>query len=144
MLNQIVRLSLILAVLAMPASCKKPEERVPVVFVDFTLYLNLPEYTNLASPGGWLEITGGSRGIIVYRRNMEEFVAFDRHCTYKVQEYCRVDVDEQTGITAVCECCESVFSIYDGIPLSGQASVTLSDYRTNFNGNTNLLRIFNF
>jgi nitrite reductase/ring-hydroxylating ferredoxin subunit len=144
MLKQIVRFLFIFSVITVLSGCRKSEERVPLVFVDFSLSLYLPEFSNLAAPGGWVEISGGSRGIIIYRRSQDEFVAFDRHCTYKVSEGCRIDVDTETGLTANCPCCNSVFSIFDGIPVSGTATVTLLDYRTGYNANTNILRVFNY
>jgi len=144
MLKQIVRITFILLLITTLSCCKRSEDRVPMVFVDFSLSLNLPEFSSLAVQNGWIEVSGGSRGIIIYRRSQDEFVAFDRHCTYKVSEGCRIDVDTETGITANCPCCNSVFSIYDGIPVSGTATVTLLDYRTGYNANTNILRVFNY
>lgn len=144
MLKFFVRTALICALLLVNDGCRNRDDRVPVVFVDFTLLLDLPEFSDLASPGGSIHISGGSMGIIIYRRSQDEFVAFDRHCTYQVPEYCRVTIDEETTITANCECCNSVFSIYDGTPISGEAAVSLSRYGTGYNGTTNQLRIFNF
>lgn len=132
---------LVFAVLALSA-CKE-KNRVPYVLVDVTLLIDLPAYTGLTAPGGYAEITGGSRGIVVYRINQQEFVAFDRHCTFQPEDNCQIHVDEDTGITANCECCTSVFSIYDGTPIEGLADRSLVKYSTSFNGNTNQLRIFN-
>lgn len=143
MLRDFLRISLVILLLIGAGGCKDKDDRVPYVFVDITLLLDLPAYSDLASPSGSVEITGGSMGIIVYRRNVNEFVAFDRHCTYNVSEYCRVHIDEETNITAVCECCGSIFSIYDGTPIEGAAARSLVQYRTGYNGNTNQLRIFN-
>jgi nitrite reductase/ring-hydroxylating ferredoxin subunit len=144
MLERILKYSFFLLIITSFIGCKKAADQVPLVFVDFSISLSLPEYASLAAPGGWTEVTGGSRGIIIYRVAMDEFVAFDRHCTYKVQDACRIDVDEETGITANCPCCNSTFSIYDGIPVNGPATVSLLDYRTGYNGTTNILRIFNY
>jgi len=143
MLRYFAKLVLI-GLLVLPADgCRNPDERVPIVFVDILLLLDLPEFAPLASPGGYLEISGGSLGIVVYRRNMDDFVAFDRHCTYQVNDFCRIHADPETGITANCECCSSIFSLYDGTPIQEPAGFTLNSYRTGFNANVNQLRIFN-
>jgi len=71
-------------------------------------------------------------------------VAFDRHCTYQVENQCRINVDEDSNITAVdTECCNSVFTIIDGLPMSGPARRPLLRYQTTFNVNANTVRITN-
>ncbi len=143
MLREIIRTGMILFLILGVEGCKDKDDRVPYVFVDITLYLDLPEFSSLVTPGGYATISGGSMGIVIYRKTEEEFSAFDRHCTYKVSEYCRVHVDENTGITAICECCGSVFSIYDGIPIEGSATRSLLRYNTNYNNNTKILYLYN-
>jgi len=127
------------------ASCRDDEDqRVPRIQTDITLNLNLPEYNDLLNPGGWIYLTGGSRGIIVYRVNNDEFSAFDRHCTFNVPDACRVFVDENSGLTAKDTlCCGSVFEIITGNVVEGPAQFQLQTFRTQFNQNTDLLRIFN-
>ena len=93
----------------------------------------------LLAVGGWVYITGGSRGIIVYRFSPDEFLAFDRHCTFQVEDGCRTDVDN-TNITAVdSDCCGSKFLIVDGAPIDGPANIGLQHYNTQFDGNTLLI-----
>lgn len=87
-------------------------------------------------------MTGGSRGIIVYRIGLDEFSAFDRHCPYNVTEGCQVSVVD--GIFAEDTlCCHSRFEILYGTPVSGPAEHTLQSFRTQFNPNANMLRIYN-
>jgi nitrite reductase/ring-hydroxylating ferredoxin subunit len=120
------------------------DERVPRIATDIQLNLNLPEYQVLLNPGGWIYLTGGSRGIIVYRVNNDEFSAFDRHCTYRVPEACRVSVDEESGITATdTQCCGSQFELITGNVTEGPAQIGLSPFQTQFNPNTNMLRVYN-
>jgi nitrite reductase/ring-hydroxylating ferredoxin subunit len=125
-------------------SCKKDDDsQVPFVAVDITLNLDLPDNLPLLNPGGWLQVTGGSRGIIVYRINLDEFVAFDRHCTFEAEKGCKITVNSESNVTAIDnQCCSSVFSIIDGFPQSGNAKRQLREYSTSFNG-TNIIRIFN-
>jgi hypothetical protein len=124
-------------------ACRREEQTpIPIVPTDFTVNLNLPEYSDLAAPGNFILLTGGSRGIIVYRISLDQFVAFDRHCTYQAEQFCRVVPDDTGIIVRDLECCQSAFNIFDGIPIEGPASFPLYQYRTMYNG-VNLLRIYN-
>jgi len=137
---------LILLIFIIFNSCREDNEneRVPRVQTDFTINLNLPEFTELQNPGGWKTFLGGSRGIIVYRVNIDEFVAFDRHCTYRVQDACQVIVDQESGLTAKdLDCCGSVFELITGNVVEGPAQFPLQSFRTQYNQNNNTLRIFN-
>jgi nitrite reductase/ring-hydroxylating ferredoxin subunit len=124
------------------SSCKRCNQTgVPYVPVNYQLVVSNPEFSPLLAVGGWIYIGGGSRGIIVYRAAPDEFKAYDRHCTWMVEENCRVTVDN-TDITAVdSECCDSKFLIVDGAPIAGPAAIGLQQYQTDFDGNT--LYIFN-
>ncbi len=134
--------TLILILLLSICACRKENKNgIPLVAVDIYLYTSDPIFFNLQVPGGWEYITGGSRGILVYRRSYEEFAAFDRHCTYQPDNTCgRVYVDS-TNIKAVDTCCGSEFHIYDGSVLNGPASFALKQYQTTFDGS--VLHIFN-
>lgn len=127
------------------ASCKKDRDnRVPEVPVEVTLLLDLPAYSAIQNPGGWVYITEGSMGLIVYRATMEEFTVLDRHCTWQVEEFCQVSVDSSSSILAQdFGCCNSVFSIIDGSVVSSPAERPLEMYNTMFNPNANSLRIYN-
>ena len=71
---------LLLGLLLLSANCKPQNQNpVPFVPVDVTIDIQLPSYSELQGVGGWTYINGGSRGIIIYRRGIEDFVAFDRH-----------------------------------------------------------------
>jgi len=132
-------------ILIAAGSCRDKEERlVPHYPTDITLNLNLPEYNTLINPGGWLYLTGGSRGVIVYRVSYDEFVAFDRHCTFNVPERCRVSMMEESGLTLKDEqCCGSVFDIFTGGVIEGPATRSLQSFRTIYTPSTNTLRVFN-
>lgn len=122
-------------------SCKKENQvGVPPVSLDVTLNINLPEYADLQVPGGWVYLTGGSQGLIVYRVNNDEFTALDRHCPVAPENLCRVIVDDSGVIARDTACCEASFLIQDGQPLS-VSGVSLRKYNTIFNGST--LRIYN-
>ena len=123
-------------------SCKKEEQGgVPYTQVDIQFNVNNPAYVDLQVPGGWIYITGGSRGIIVYRKTMDEFVAMDRHCTYQPENDCQVHVDDTQVTARDTTCCGSEFLIIDGSVTQGPAGLGLQRYNTIFNGTT--LRIYN-
>ena len=124
------------------ASCERSNPSgIPYVPVNYQLTVSNPEFAPLLAVGGWLYIGGGSRGIIVYRATPDQFNAFDRHCTFQVDDNCRVAVDN-TDITAFdSECCQSKFLLVDGAPIDGPANIGLHQYNTQFDGNT--LNIFN-
>jgi nitrite reductase/ring-hydroxylating ferredoxin subunit len=123
-------------------SCKREERGgVPITPIDISINVNNPAYADLAVPGGWLYLTGGSMGILVVRSTPETFVAFDRHCPYRTADLCRVSVDESELIARDTTCCGSAFLILDGSVAEGPAALNLQRYNTSFNGTT--LRIFN-
>ena len=133
---------LALTVLLSSNSCERRNASgIPYVPVNYQLTVSNPEFAPLLAVGGWLYIGGGSRGIIIFRATPEEFRAFDRHCTFQVEENCRVNVDN-TDIAAIdSDCCDSKFLLFDGAPIDGPAPVGLHQYNTQFDGNT--LFIFN-
>lgn len=122
--------------------CKKNEQQVPVPGVDFTINISNPSYINLQSPSGWVYVSGGSLGIIIYRNSQTEFSAYDRHSPYQVSERCQVAVDS-TDLFAIDPCSDSKFLLTDGSPTEGPATVPLTSYQTMFNQNNNVLRIYN-
>ena len=122
--------------------CRKDERGgVPLSLVDISINVNNPSYADLAVTGGWLYLSGGSMGILVYRSSPETFVALDRHCPYQPGDLCRVFVDDSELIARDTVCCGSAFLITDGSVVQGPAALNLQRYNTTFNGTT--LRIFN-
>ncbi len=119
-------------------SCKKEQDDdvVPYVPVNIQANLSLPSYVNLNVVGGYVYVTGGSRGIILYRKTQDAIMAYDRHCTYQVSEGCQMLVD--TGTTQITDfgCCGSRYSIINGGVENGPASAPLRQYETSFDGTT--------
>ena len=67
-------------ILLSSSKCDKGKQNpIPYIPFDITIDIQLPSYNQLQGVGGWNYVVGGSRGIIVYRRGIDEFVAFDRH-----------------------------------------------------------------
>lgn len=123
-------------------SCKKRNDgAIPNVPVDIYIYTTDPLFFNLQIPGGWEYITGGSRGILVYRATNSGFVAFDRHCPYMPENPCGQIAVNSTNISAEDSCCGSQFSIVDGSIQKGPATLPLRQYQATFDGT--VLHIFN-
>lgn len=140
--SKVLFFSLVFFVGGYTTSCKKDtRDVVPYVYVNIYIYTTDPEFVNLNAVGGWVYITGGSRGIVVYRNSIDEFMAYDRHCTYEPSNSCaRIEV-EQSNITAVDSCCGSKFILTDGSVINEPASIPLNQYQAKLEGNT--LHIFN-
>ncbi|MFH1320674.1 MAG: hypothetical protein ABII90_08480 [Bacteroidota bacterium] len=134
---------LLLIILVSVLSCKKDKDAdvVPNVYVNIYIYMSDPDFVDLNAVGGWVYITGGSKGIVVYRYSMEEFRAYDRHCTYQPSNGCeRIEV-ESSGIIATDPSCGSQFVLTDGSVMTGPASILLKEYQAEFDGS--LLHIYN-
>lgn len=123
-------------------SCKKNNDNlIQNVSVDIYIYSNNPSFINLNAIGGWVYITGGVRGILVYRKTNTEFMAYDRNCTYQSGDACAIIFVDPSNIIATDSCCHSQFSLYDGSVLHAPASLPLKAYATTYDGN--VLHIYN-
>jgi nitrite reductase/ring-hydroxylating ferredoxin subunit len=122
--------------------CKKKRNTViPYIPVNIYIYPSDPNFNKINTPGGWVYLNGGSRGIIVYRRSNEEFVAYDRHCTYDTENSCGQVEVTSNQITAIDSCCMSEFVLTDGSVVKSPATAPLQAYQVSYNGNE--LHIFN-
>ena len=137
--TQILCIFLVFAVI----SCKKSKNHpVPSIPFDITVYINLPSYSNLQAVGGWAYVSGGSKGIVVYRKSQDEFVAFDRHSPAEngsCEEPLVCDPDNFLQLNDSCS--GAKFSLLDGSIISG-SEFGLRQYQTWWDGSTSL-RIYN-
>lgn len=118
------------------ASCKKEEEapEIPYVYVNFSLDPNGTQYINLNAVNGWETVTGGYNGILIFRRSINEFVAFERACPYHpTASGAQVRVDT-SQITCYCPVCNSKYILYDGTPFEGVSRYPLKQYTTVYDG----------
>jgi nitrite reductase/ring-hydroxylating ferredoxin subunit len=138
--SRIFKLLLLLLLFSPLISCRKDKQSPPIqpVYVNIQLYPNTLDYIPIS---GWRYVTGGNRGLIVYRMTSDQFMAYERTCPYDPQkEFARVNVNS-TGIIAVDSVCGSQFVLTDGSPIKGPSGYPLNQYQTSYNGD--LLRIFN-
>jgi nitrite reductase/ring-hydroxylating ferredoxin subunit len=137
---------LLSVILLSSTGCKKDssddsQSQIPVVPVNISLNPNSTEYIRLNPVNGWEYITGGYRGIIVYRKSQDEFNAFERACPYDWSNTsARVEVDG-SGIIAACPVCKSKYILLDGTPFEGPSRYPLKQYQATYDGI--LLYIFN-
>ena len=135
-----IAIFLVVLLMSLGLGCTKDDDTVPKVSVNILISTTDPQFNDLNAVGGWVYLIGGSQGLVVYRFSYDEFVAFDRHCTYVPSDNCRVEVD-QSGVIVEDACCGSKFILTDGTVAEGPAAQPLKQYQTSFDGN--LLHIFN-
>ena len=145
MIPKLARISILALLCFTLVTCNKNDDVVPYVFVNLSINLSDPQFIDLQAVGNAVKITGGVRGIVVYRKSIDEFLAYDRNCTYKASnDSARVDIEKSLGF-AFCEHCGSQFSlVFEGTVLKGPASRQLLLYRTSYNRTFNTLYISNF
>ncbi len=139
-----IHLFLIVSLLLITGSCKKNKTNpVPNIPFDITIDINLPSYSSLISVGNWAYVSGGSRGIIVYRKAADQFVAFDRHSPADPNGTCSQPLypDKSNFLNLIDSCSSARFSLYDGSAISG-CEFGLRQYQTLFDG-AHSLRIYN-
>ena len=120
----------LLALAFLPLSgCVDTPGVIPYVEVQVDLNLSLPAYNNLNFPNNWLYISGGSRGLIVYRYTLDEFVVLDRHATWDVGAGCQCTVSPD-GYTIEDPCSGSQWYIFDGSIIQGPTTAPLERYTT--------------
>jgi hypothetical protein len=136
-LKIVVRVWLVVAVMLLSASsCKKEEQapEIPYVYVNFSLNPNGTQYINLNVVNGWETVYGGYNGILIFRKSVNEFSAFERACPYDpMKEGAQIRVDE-SGITCYCPVCKSKYIMVDGTPYEGPSHFPLKQYSTMYDG----------
>ena len=92
---------------------------------------------------GYAYVNGGSRGIIVYRRGIDDFIAFDRHSPADVAGSCEQPLTPNANNFLMLDdtCNVAQFSLYDGSPVSG-SEYGLRQYAVTWDG-SQTLRIYN-
>lgn len=109
---------------------------VPNVAVSAQINILLPSYSNLSSPGGYAYLDNyGVKGIVIYRRTINEFIAFDRMSTAEGGDVCGpVEVDPNNFLFLNDQCSDAVYSLLDGTVVSGNAQYALRQYQVSYDG----------
>ena len=135
-------IGLLMVVLGSCSSCGEQQQFIPYVPVNFQIDLNLPAYNTLNFVGEAIAVSGGSKGLYIYRFTLDEFVVLDRHSTYDIPMGCKVTLDEdKITLRDHSDCSNSTWLMLDGSVTNGPATLPLHRYRTNLNGS--ILSIYN-
>jgi len=130
--------ALVFFILFTSSACKRNLHPVPDIPFNINIDFNLPTYSGLQSIGGYAYVDNvGVKGLVVYRRSMDEFVAFDRMSTASGSDTCGpLYIDPDNLLILLDLCTESKFSLFDGSLIQGPAEWGLRGYRIMFNGNS--------
>jgi len=140
------------------SSCNKGNvnPNVPIVNIDISFDPNSTLFYELNVPGGWAYIDDkpgvyipfGSRGIIVYRMDMNTFNAYERtppndpnHCCDDQKKNCTKLIVGDNYPFVVDTCLDNKYNILDGSLFEGTGSYPLIQYRADYDGYT--LHIYN-
>jgi hypothetical protein len=123
-------------------SCNSKNDFIQNVYVNEEIPLNLPEYSEILTPGNSIFVEGGVEGIIIYHGVGEDYKVYDRNCSYEPSLACS-HIDSVNSGIAYCGCCTSAFLINNtGEPINAPALLPLKAYKWSLDNN-NVLRIFN-
>jgi hypothetical protein len=123
--------------------CKTAKDPIPNVYVNFEIYLGDANYNALQTIGNYVYVTGGVKGILLYRKSADEITAFERACPYD-PDCGKVYVDASGFTASDKDCCHSEFLLLmDGAVSKGPAQFPLKIYSSQFNMNTNVLKVTN-
>ncbi len=115
---------------------KQNHDTIPEVNVNLNIDVGSTMYIELNTIGGWVYLTGGYKGILVYRLGVDEFVAYDRACPHDPFEDCaRITMDASNITCSDTSCCGSSFNIIDGGVTTGPSTLPLKRYYTYYDGN---------
>ncbi|PLW94335.1 MAG: hypothetical protein C0592_02985 [Marinilabiliales bacterium] len=116
------------------SACKKDEHKMPYVPVDIYIDVNSAIYNDINAVGGYMYLTGGYKGIIIYRAAYDQFVAIERACPYHPTTDCERLVVEPSGLTIADSTCGSRFLILDGSIVNGPSTKPALVYSTYYDG----------
>jgi nitrite reductase/ring-hydroxylating ferredoxin subunit len=126
--------------------CKKSElnKNFPNVPVNLTIYLSTYPYTQLNSIGNHVYVSNaGYRGIVIYRKSLDEFAAFDRGCPYDPTVTGSLLEADGSGLIMADAKCGSKFSLYDGSIVNGPSTSPMKAYHVDYNSTSGTLLIYN-
>ena len=107
---------------------------------EFELNLDLPIYDNLRFAGGKLSLSQlGLRGVHLYNLDGTQILAWEASCPNQRPSGCSDTI--VSGIEAVCNCDDSIYSLVTGQPLSEGVEYGLVNYGIRRTGN--LVLVYN-
>ncbi|HSI91122.1 MAG TPA: hypothetical protein VK927_08395 [Adhaeribacter sp.] len=135
----ITRANILLAGLALLllTGCGNDNKRVdyiPYVYVNQTLNLTNVQYAPLRQDRGYIYLNGGLRGIIVVRQSANQYLAFERNCTFQPYDSCATVKVDASSLFMQDPCCGSQFDLQGDVS-GGPAIYPLKQYATSLSGN---------
>ena len=123
----------ILLLLTLFTNCNKENTPIADVYVNFRIQAS--EIGGIGS-AVYTSTNYGIRGIIIYHKYNNEYVAYERTCSYRPSDDCAiVEIDDLVNPTFLIDsCCSSRFLLEDGTPFDGPALLPLKQYNTYFDG----------
>ena len=114
------------------------DDPIPVTnFPDYVVNLSAPEFATLLVDGGYKEVNSiGVRGVIIYRKDAANYLAFERNCSYHPNDACATVNVHSSKLYMSDPCCGSTFSFETGNPTGGAAWRPLRLYQTELTGGT--------
>ena len=95
--------------------------------------LNNPQLINAQTPGGFAELSGGNKGVLLFNKNGTDFVAFDKLCP---QNDCNAPMIFENRLLK-CTCDFSTYSVdFGGAPQTEGFECPAIAYRVTKNGTT--------
>lgn len=111
---------------------------IPDVIVNEQLNLNSAEAIPLKLRDGTaIAIKGGIKGIIVYRRSQDNYVAFERKSPYKMEDSCGI-VKIHSSLLYMLDSCHNCTFNWDGRPTGGPCRDVMKTYSVQFINNFTL------
>ncbi len=126
------------------AACNKSDDSdIPNVAVDLYIPLALPEYSTLNSVGNHVMVAGGYKGIIIFRKSIDAFAAYERACSFDPQASGSIIEPDSSLVIGIDHKCGSRFNFFDGSVLNAPATRPMKQYNCTYDATTMSLRIFN-
>ena len=121
-----------------------------IPFPNVNVYANLSLDTQLGNVlvGNYVEVDEhGVGGLIIFRADQNEFMAFDRACTYEASRTCKLEIYSENNSFFECPCCKSRYWMAGtadiaGSVYQGPSSYALKQYKCYFDG-INTVRVVN-
>lgn len=142
----------ILSITGFLSACTDEPERIPETNINVTVDIDNPEYSSLNSVLGYIYLASDSygnplgaynNGLLIYRRNFDEFLAFDRSCPHNPKTGV-IEVEPGNEMIATDTVCGSRFNLYQGgTVIKGPARHSLKQYSVQYNENTRLIQVYN-
>ena len=112
---------------------------IPDVVVREQLNLNSNEALPLKlRDGTYIYLNGGIKGMILYRRSLDNYVVFERKSPYNMQNDCGVVSVHNTGLYMVDSCHSCTFD-WQGKPTSGPCRDIMKQYQVQYMNSFTLL-----